>query len=345
MKKILFAAIAMATILASCSKDAENVTTDNKESGDQPQVQITLEAETQSRAFFDNTAAAETWEKEITSLTVYVYDKDGNIIVRRSMSAAELTAKSALFSLPNSAAGTNCTFYAVANSDLISTLSTSAMDATIESLTLGDYNGTFAQTGTARKRAAGFVMSGKATQAVAAAGSMTTVGITIKRVVAKVAVRTKLADDFSTLYNGGKVTITSAQIKQVNDFSYTFANAAAYAGTSLYTHTQTSNVVSGASQNMFYVHERNSGGTDAAKYQIVLKGTFDADGNSATTGDQSDVEYTVVLDGAGSGQIKRNGYYRIDATIKGLSGTNALTVNFTVADWETPVTQNVNLGI
>lgn len=346
MKKILFAAMAMTAMLASCSKNAENVTTEPK-SGIQPQVQITLDAEAQSRAFFDNTAAAEAWEKEITSLTIHVFDKDGNIIARRSMTAAEITAKSALFSLPNSAAGTNCTFYVVANADYGNTvLSTAAMDLLIESATPADYNGTFAQTATGRKRTAGFVMTGKTTTAIAAPGSATTVGVTIKRVVAKIAVRAKLADNFTTLYNGGKVIINNAKLKQANDFSYSFANAGGvYAGTSLYTHTQASNTSGTEYQNMFYAYERASGGLDATKYQIELTGIFDADGNTATTGDQSDVEYTITLDGAGSGQIKRNGYYRIDATIKGLSGTNALTVNFTVAEWETPVTQSVELGI
>ena len=337
--------MAMTAMLASCSKNAET-TVPTPDDGSTPQVQITLKADDQqTRAFFDNTAAAEAWEKEVTALTIYVYDQSGNILVRRSMSASEVAAKSALFSLPNSAAGKNCTFYVVANANYGEVISTAAMDNQIESLTLDEYNGTFAQTAEGRKRSAGFVMTGKTTTAIASAGNTTTVPVTVKRVVAKIAVRAKLADDFTTLYNGGRVVITSANIKQANDFSYSFANAGGvYSGTYLYTHTQASNVSGTEYQNMFYVYERESGGLPANKYLITLTGYFDADGNMSTTYDQSDTEFSITLYGHGDGEIKRNGYYRIDATIKGLSG-NGLLVNLTVADWETPVTQSLELGI
>ena len=71
-----------------------------------------------SRASLNSTAAAETWEKSLTSLTVYVFNSQGNLVAQRSFTSEELADKSATFALPHSAAGTTCDFYAVANLSL-----------------------------------------------------------------------------------------------------------------------------------------------------------------------------------------------------------------------------------
>ena len=53
--------------------------------------------------------------------------------------------------------------------------------------------------------------------------------------------------------------------------------------------------------------------------------------------------YSIELAGKAAGEILRNGYYRIAANITGLVGQEC-AVSVSVADWETPVTQNVELG-
>lgn len=342
MKKFFFAAIAMTVMLASCSKNAENLST--VEPVDGPQVYVTLQAENQSRAFFDNTATAEAWEKSINSLDLYVFDKNGNIVLKRKLSSSEINAKSARFALPNSTAGTQCSFYVVANADCGEAITVSALDNALESAVLGDYNGTFAQVSTASKRTGGFVMTGKTNQAIATAGSSTTVGVTLKRVVAKISVRAKLSSDFSQNYNGGKIIITGATISQANSKSYYFANVnGPLEKSTFFSFTQPSQNTSDNFDNLFYIYENGVESTEKDRVKIVLKGYFDADGNLATTHDQIEVEYPIYLSGASNGEIRRNGYYRVDATIKGLSG-DGLVVNFSVAEWETPVTQNIELG-
>ena len=69
----------------------------------------------------------------------------------------------------------------------------------------------------------------------------------------------------------------------------------------------------------------------------------DLDGNGSTTDDRSEVTYSVELTGKAAGEILRNGYYRIAANNTGLVGQDC-AVTVTVADWETPVTQSVELG-
>ena len=79
------------------------------------------------------------------------------------------------------------------------------------------------------------------------------------------------------------------------------------------------------------------GGTVAVVY------AYDADGNASTTADRMEVVYTIPLTGKAGGEIARNGYYRVAANITGLVGQDC-QVSVSVAEWETPVTQSVDLG-
>ena len=76
---------------------------------------------------------------------------------------------------------------------------------------------------------------------------------------------------------------------------------------------------------------------------LEINATYDSDGSTSTTDDRSEVTYSVELTGKAAGEILRNGYYRVAANITGLVGQDC-AVSVTVADWETPVTQNVELG-
>jgi 2C-methyl-D-erythritol 2,4-cyclodiphosphate synthase len=344
-KTILFVASVAATVLAaSCSKNTDTFVPQTGNT-DAPQVCLTLGADGAdgaTRAFFDNTATAETWESEIKTLTVYAFDSAGKLIVKRSLSASEVAAKSASFALPNSAAGTNCSFYVVANADYGDVATTSAMDALMESATPGDYNGTFAEVATGRKRTAGFVMTGITTTKVATQGSSTTVSVALKRTVAKIAVRTKMDAAFSATYGNGTITINSVKVSKASSLSNSFYKTSYPSRSSLYEFTQTPQKSGSNFDGLVYLYE-NGTLTAGNRVMLTLAGYFDTDGNDSTTTDRSAVEYTMELTGAGNGEIKRNGYYRVDATIKGLSG-DAVGVNISVAGWETPVTQTINLG-
>ena len=76
---------------------------------------------------------------------------------------------------------------------------------------------------------------------------------------------------------------------------------------------------------------------------LEITALYDADGNAATTDDRMEIVYTVPLTGKAGGEIARNGYYRVAATLSGLVGQDC-HVALTVAEWEAPVTQNVDLG-
>ena len=157
MKKTFVAALA-ALALVSCSKEETVTYGTNGEPLDGAAVCLTFTDAPASRASLNSTAAAETWEKSLTSLTVYVFNSQGNLVAQRSFTSEELADKSATFALPHSAAGTTCDFYAVANLSLTGVTTKSALLSKVEA-SAADYNGTFAEVSTKAKRAGGFVMT------------------------------------------------------------------------------------------------------------------------------------------------------------------------------------------
>ena len=244
----------------------------------------------------------------MSSLSIFVFDNADNFVIRRDLTSSELAAKSATFSLPKSLASTLCSFYAIANYDASSAKTRAALTALVEK-SAADYNGTFAEVSTAAKRSGGFVMSGMKSQTVGAVNSTTNVGITLKRTVAKVALQTTIDPSFADKY-AGTLTINSVKLSKAASQSAVVAGSPT-PGAMTFSHTQTPATASGKC--------------------------------NATTDDRSEVTYSVELTGKAAGEILRNGYYRVAANITGLVGQEC-AVSVTVADWETPVTQNVELG-
>ena len=342
MKKILFAAAAIAAALfASCDKTDDTLDPAMPETSDTARIAITLTGadEADTRAFFDTSAKAEAWESSLSSLSVFAFDNSGALIIRRDFTSSELASKSATFALPKSAAGTECSFYAVANYDASSAKTRAALTAIVEK-SAAVYNGTFAEVSSAAKRSGGFVMSGSTSKTIGAVNSTTSVGITLKRTVAKVALQTTIDPSFADKY-AGELTINSVKLSKAASQSSVVAGTPT-PGAMSYTHTQTLAAASGKYNALFYCFE-NGSLTAGNRVLLEINATYDLDGNGSTTDDRSEVTYSVELTGKAAGEILRNGYYRIAANITGLVGQDC-AVTVTVADWETPVTQSVELG-
>lgn len=338
MKKMLFAALAAFSLIA-CNKEDSTTLTPNDGPGAVVNLIFTDTPPT-SRAFFDNNVQAEAWEKSLSSLTVYAFDAAGNIITQRAFTSDELTAKAATFALPHAAAGTTCDFCAVANLSLSGVTNKATLLAKLETAA-ADYNGAFAEVSTKAMRNGGFVMAAMLSRQIAAEGSATNVALTLKRTVSKIAVQTAIDAAFAGKYTG-TLTLTNVQIKRAASQTPVIAPAAPKTTAMTYTHTQVPGTTSGKYNSLFYVFE-NGSLTEDNRVMVEITATYDADGNSSTTADRSEIVYTIPLTGTASGAIERNGYYRVAANIKGLAGSE-VGLNVTVADWEVPATQNVDLG-
>ena len=342
MKKLFIAAMAAlaALTLYSCDKD-EPATgiPDPKPDTHGATVTMTFTDETPTRAFFAEAATAEAWEKSLSALTVYVFNAKGDLIVQRDFATSELSAKSATFALPHATAGTTCDFYAVANLSLSGIATKSALLAKLETAA-ADYNGTFAEVSTKAKRSGGFVMTAGTSKAIAD-GSTTSVVLTLKRTVAKVAVQTSVDASFSSKYSG-TLTVTSTKLLRAASQTPIITPATPTPGAMTFTHTQTATTASGKYNNLFYVFE-NGALAESSRVALEITATYDADGNASTTADRMEVVYTVSLTGKAGGEIVRNGYYRVTANLTGLVGQDC-QVSVSVAEWESPITQSVDLG-
>lgn len=275
----------------------------------------------------------------MSSLSIFVFDNADNLIIRRDLTFDELVAKSATFALPKSAAGTECSFYAVANYDASSAKTRAALTALVENSATA-YNGTFAEVSTKAKRSGGFVMSGSATKTVGAVNTTTNIGITLKRTVAKIAFQATVDPSFADKYSGS-LTVNSVKLSKAASQSLVVAGTPT-PGAMTFSHTQTPAAASGKYNALFYCFE-NGALTAGNRILLEINATYDPDGSASTPDDRSEVTYSVELTGKAAGEILRNGYYRIAANITGLVGQDCI-VSVTVADWETPVTQNVELG-
>lgn len=276
----------------------------------------------------------------MSSLSIFAFDNAGNLIVRRNFTSSELTAKKATFALPRSAAGTTVEFCALANAT-IGDIPTKTALLALKETAAADYNGTFAEISVKSKRTAGFLMSGSTTKAVAAAGATTDVAIALKRTVAKIAVQTSLSADFASRYPGS-VKINSVALSKASSQT-SYMGGAASSGTMNFTHTQTPGEASSKFNSLFYIFE-NGALSAGSRVLLTFEGVYDKDGNFSTSSDQMPVTYTCELSGTSSnGSILRNGYYRVAISLTGLMGQD-VNATITVADWDTPATQTINLG-
>jgi hypothetical protein len=154
-------------------------------------------------------------------------------------------------------------------------------------------------------------------------------------------VQTSVDASFNSKYSG-TLTVTGTKVVRAASQTPIIAPATPTPGAMTYTHTQAPAAASGKYNNLFYIFE-NGALAEASRVALEITATYDADGNASTTADRMEVVYTVPLTGKAGGEIARNGYYRVAANITGLVGQDC-QVSVSVAEWETPVTQSVDLG-
>ena len=341
MKKLFFAAIAAVSVLfASCTEKLDETPNAPSGSGEGQEVKISLSGGKASmlRSTFDNTAQAETWEKTINSLTIYVYNITNGAFTRRALTAEELSTMSVIFCLPSSQPGDACEFTAVANLQG-EVNSRSELLALVENSNL--YNGTFASVSTGAVRPGGFVMSGETTKTLSTDGTPTTVSVTIRRTVAKFAFETVIAPEFYIKYPGSAIRVNSAKIVRGASTSLVVEQATPSTGAMNWSYTQSSDLESGVYSNLFYLFE-NGLTTYNNHVAVEINATYDVDGNFSTTNDQYPMTYSVDL-GNETGMIFRNSYYRMQINIAGLTG-DKIWVEIQVADWEGPYNRTENVG-
>ncbi|MFI3280277.1 MAG: hypothetical protein R3Y55_07130 [Rikenellaceae bacterium] len=350
MKKIIFSmAVLTATFFASCSKESETINNSliNPVEGSVVTLSF-VEDDNSTRAFFDENAAAEKWESELESVTIFAFDasesdSNGSLIVRRDFSDGEMEVKKSTFALPGTSEGDKVNVVVIANCTIpMDVVTATALQSMVNS-NLADYNGAFSEVATASKRTDGFVMTSQNDVEVSA--DITIIKAILERTVAKVAVELALSEEFSDRYSGDmhiqsiEVSNTPSMTTLHSSFDYGYELAKDY------THQQATNVSSTDKfQNLFYIYESEVPTSDDEKVLLTIEAIYDMDGKFDTTGDQTPMTYIIALeDGSTIKNIDRNSYYRISGTIYGLSGSDA-EISITVSDWSTVTNKDITLG-
>lgn len=354
MKNIIIKLTAIAVTLgfAACEKSEANPTPEN--SGKTGEIELVLKngnVADETRAFGSGTT--ETWEKSISSAILIVYNTSGTQILRRVLTATEVnnSASSPIrFVLPGVNVDTTCDFFVIINRTVADNIITkTGLLAELES-DVASYNSTYANVTTKAMRTGGFVMTGSASAKIAV--GTTAVSLTVKRVVAKVEIQTIMTDAFRSKYGNGCVEIKKITISRGAEKSYLIDQTSSKYATVNSSFTSAQDAYcdkTGASKtnaykynNLFYINEK-AAAEAGSRVKLDIEAIYDADGNLSTTDDQLPISYETELTGATSGKIVRNGSYKVNAKLDGLTGQD-VTLAITVANWEALVTQDVNLG-
>jgi len=355
MKKFfmkLTAIAVMPMLLAACTKDEVNPTPTN--GGKEGEIELILKNESVAdgtRAFGSGTT--ESWEKSISSAVLIVYNTSGTQILRRVLTAAEVNGSTTTpikFVLPGVSADASCDFYVVINRNIADNITTKiGLLAELES-DIASYNSTYANVTTKAMRTGGFVMTGSASVKIAA--GTTAVTMTVKRVVAKVEIQTSMTDSFRTKYGNGCVEVKKVTLSRGAEKSFLIDQTPSKYATVSSTFTSAQDAFcdkTGASKtnaykynNLFYINEKAAAAT-GSRIKVVLDAIYDADGNLSTTADQVPLSYETELTGTTDGKMLRNGSYKLNVNLDGLTGKD-MTLSIAIANWEALSTQNVNVG-
>lgn len=324
------------TVFTSCAK--HEIPDPSPQQGGNVTVSFISQANSlESKAFFDPTSTTEAWEKAIGSMTVLVFEGGGHLVCQHDFTQAEITARKATFTLPQSVVQTACSFFAIANRPITNVRSKSELLGLLEE-SCGTYNGPFEEVTSKAMRPEGFVMSGTSSQTIAS-GSTTEVSIDLERTVAKIAIRATLSSDFPKKYQGS-IRITTAEISGAASQSPLLRQLLSASEEMGYTAEQATSISVEGFDNLFYLFESDSD----SPVMLTLRGIYDQDGNEETTDDRFPVSYRVALGGPKEErEIVRNGYYRISITISGLSGDD-INFGIEVKEWVVPGSDIIELG-
>lgn len=348
----LTAIAVMLALFAACAKDEANPTPTN--GGKEGEIELILKNESVAdgtRAFGSGTT--ESWEKSISSAVLIVYNTSGTQILRRVLTAAEVNGSTTTpirFVLPGVSADASCDFYVVINRNIADNITTkTGLLAELES-DIASYNSTYANVTTKAMRSGGFVMTGTATAKIVS--GTTAVAVTVKRVVAKVEVQCTMTDSFRAKYGNGCVEVKKLTLSRGAEKSYLIDQTTSKYATVSSSFTSAQDAFcdkTGASKtnaykynNLFYLNEKAAAAA-GSRVKVLIDAIYDADGNLSTTADQMPVTYETELTGAADGKIARNGSYKVNAKLDGLTGQD-VTLAVTVANWDALATQDVNLG-
>lgn len=331
-------AVAMAAICTSCSKDDEvtQVAPPTTSTNSEVTIKFSTDVITTTRAFFDESAESETWEKSISKATLLIerYDDTAQTLIERIyrvLTSEQITAGSLTVGLSGANTGDLIVVAVGANFDIPEGTAALAVESSIiNKMDIAEYNGVFEQVSTGSIRPDGFVLFGYDILEVVS-GNAIAANLQLKRQVAKVAIQATISNNFnnSSVF-AGDLRVNDITVRCASAFDFNFDDCVTF--------NQTSYKSGNYFQNLFYVDH-------TYRNDFTVSATYDADGNFNTTTDQTQVTYVFSLthENGAYYELLDNQYYRVNLTINSMETTD-VSVSISVADWVSVQDQTVEIG-
>lgn len=347
MKQLIIAAMALAG-LVSCDK-SEIIPAAPVEAGTEKVLNITFTNDkgyVLTRGYFDGTTEPEPWEKKITSMEVFICDSSGDIMLRRTLSDDEIARMQFKLSIPQSTRLERVTTVCIANYQTpLSVQRLNDLQNMLDNLPAA-YNSVGEASSPGEKWNSGFTMSALAEITDLSTNPVPTVEMTLRRTVAKIAVRVAIDPQFTANHSGGMLEITKASVvRAAADGKVIWRDNPNEVPTSMtFNHTVDAVKSETVKEFVFYVHPNHrQNWFSETNPAIRIEGLFDRDGDPATRDDIFNVSYEVFINKDNYGAVVRNEVYKYDLTVKGLNGAQVESA-FEVNDWTPPVTEDFDAG-
>ncbi|MBQ0081508.1 MAG: FimB/Mfa2 family fimbrial subunit [Alistipes sp.] len=329
MKKVtLFLFVAI--LFAACTKEVQNLSS-KQENLHEIRFEIP-----RSRA----TVEATDFEKQIKTLEILIFNKDHQKVISRTVLEDEIASGSFSVGVSKKMAGEKCTVYAIANSPQDESQSEEEIQSRIEE-DFDMYQSNYDMVKNRAIRPRGFSMSDKKEVTLSLEGGVTSVTLSLRRVVARIHSSISISEKFSKKYPG-KITPKSVKILGCATKSYIVQGDSVVAAPLTASYTQPSKLEDLVWHNLYYSYERNDQ-TSATLPRLIVNCEYDNDGNADTKNDISQMEYVIDLNASGIGVIKRNTSYAVEAQITGLQGQE-LSFTVSVLDWDEATHEEIEIG-
>lgn len=291
-----------------------------------------------SRSLSNN--IAEAWEKKVNTAKIYIFAPSGKTIYSYTLTTADLntinnsTSKIINFIIPGNLP--SCDIYFVANTTpSASPLTTKASFLTSFEQDVSSYNSTFAKVTTSANRSNGFVMTASQDGVVLNASQTTSVSLSLKRIVAKIAMSFK----FTTIIGLGAITMNNTVVTQSSPYSNLFPLANAKTGGTAVTFTQVPQITDTATiyRALFYVYENDQRPSNTNWINVNFSGS----GMLLVISTPFAYNFKIsgeMVSNAGTGKIVRNKMYLIKVNVTKLTtilgrGSPPFEVSIEESDW------------
>lgn len=317
MRKLIVLTIGIIA-LASCSDNSHNE--DSNPEGEDYMIELSFSCKEEgTRVFFPHADPCEQWERKLTRIRVFLFDRYGTLIHNLDVKESSIKHYHQI-PVSKTTAGREVTVVAIGNytsaqsnpSGMTAMLS---YDRGVEPITA--YNNTMDVVMSDTPTYNGFMMSAIGVVRASVERTIMRLDMQLERITSKVGICINVAEDFSERHGGATIEIGETTIRNITTTTKVLPQQGDFLQTSARcTLTQMPKKYSYGHCNLFYIYDKTYNNGDDDIPEFVITAVYDADGDSETTDDRTPYEWVFPLAPEDGNRIGRNQYYRYEVLIE-----------------------------